>query len=164
MKRIAQRMLNRMLPVHDINRERCTAYAPLATSPSGVYWWFDSSIYPLIHLHFKAMRCVVLIVLFVRFHTIRTDALCIRSQRPAAQLCRKKFQWMFFFFFLALLCVYCSHMLMRFTDVIIEVIWFYLFFLSRVRWLQQILFYLIQEQLVDFVAARGKWILSPAFQ
>lgn len=39
-----------------------------------------------------------------------------------------------------------------------------LFLKWRVRWLQHILFYLIEEQLVDLVAARGKQLLSPAFQ
>ncbi len=156
-------MLNRTLPVHDINREHCTAYALLATSPNGVYWWFDSSIYPLIRLHFKAMRCVVLIVLFVRFHTIGTDALCIRSQRPAAQLCRKKFRVNVFFVFCSIaLCLLFTrvdevHRCYNWSDL-------KLFFKCRVGWLQHFLFYLIQEQLVDLVAARGKWILSPALQ
>lgn len=161
MKRIAQRMLNRTLPVHDINRERCTAYALLTTSPNGVYWWFNSSIYPLIRLHFKAMRCVVLIVLFVRFYTIRTDALCIRSQRPAAQLCGKNVQSECFFCSIALCLLFAHvdevHRCYNWSDLKLFLKW-------RVRWLQHILFYLIQEQLVDLVAARGKRLLSPAFQ
>lgn len=146
-------MLNWTLPVLDINRHRSTAYK-LRTQPLKRCLLMNRFIHLSSHSssfqsnEMCSFNCASLFFFSTQSEKTR---FVVCSRRPAAQLCEKCSQWMFF-------CRIALFLLFAHVDEVHrccnDLKWFFL--KRRVIVLQHILFYLIQEQLADLVAARGQ--------